>query len=484
MTLKRIFDKTIEAARNSARQMFGDDFVVVDANPYAQSNGQASADITVMSDRRRDKRHALDIPTKDETHPSAVTFQKSSRVQKRKQKNPNSNLEALRRYAGKQIAEETKRESSDDGKTAFIPRYSDASHSKTRQLYSRASIRRAKARIPKTENSNSELTADQEQRFNQTPFSPSLLSAASNQINKTESASGGQSDISREETNSLNKRFDKLEALLRSELISVNMEYISHPAFQQLIHTGMSHTVVASWFREIIQEGIDPFEHSKVFMEHLSNLIRNSLNFKQTSAARKYLLFTGPSGSGKTHLIMKLALHPECLSDKKVGIASVLPKEQEHSAYYTILEPFCDDQNISYFKVQYEQDVLKLMQRWSDFDHLLIDTSPLNVDRQSPSIERSRILELLSSLTSMEEHFVIRISQQQHGNLFDSFDSTKRPDYLAITHLDEVHLWGPIIPLLSDLNCAVQYISTGESIPGGLEKFNPKWFAQKVLQDT
>ena len=54
-----------------------------------------------------------------------------------------------------------------------------------------------------------------------------------------------------------------------------------------------------------------------------------------------------------------------------------------------------------------------------------------------------------------------------------------QPDYISITHLDEVAQWGPLIPFMKEMNCAARYISSGNALPTSLNEFSPQWFAKK-----
>ena len=138
----------------------------------------------------------------------------------------------------------------------------------------------------------------------------------------------------------LHKRFDKLEALLDSSLMSVNLDYASHPVFQQLVQTGVNTTTVSGWFSHIIKSGIDPFEHGELFMAKLSTILRDSIAKSPTKDPSQFLLFAGPSGSGKTTL-MKLCLHPDFMLNKKVAVVTIHPQQHSENTYYSILKAFC-----------------------------------------------------------------------------------------------------------------------------------------------
>src|SRR5690625_7070162 len=87
-------------------------------------------------------------------------------------------------------------------------------------------------------------------------------------------AGPGQSTMrrDRQEVAALHKRFDKLEKLLGSSLISSNFDYFSHHAFQQLFQTGISTHVIARWFSSIINQAFALSDLPTYPMFKLSNL--------------------------------------------------------------------------------------------------------------------------------------------------------------------------------------------------------------------
>lgn len=297
----------------------------------------------------------------------------------------------------------------------------------------------------------------------------------------------GETDITRpvREISALHKRFDKMEALLDAALISSNLDYASHPSFQQLVQTGIKPSVIARWFRKIIEDGIDPDNEPEQFISQLSRIIRNALKGSSPGTVEKFILFTGPSGSGKTHLIMKLLLHPDYLSNKQVAVISLQPEARNKQPYYTILEPFCQDHNIPCYTIKNTRDIGLYMKEWTKYDHVLIDSPSISIEKEHSFRQYWNLRQTLVSLTPLEVHYVVNASL----NRFYFRDSANvhhplQPDYIAITHLDEVSQWGPIIPFLEEMGCGARYISVGPAIPDGLTDFSPAWFARQILQDT
>lgn len=544
--LKKFIGKTIDAAKKSAKQMYGDDFVVIDSSTNEETN---EAGITVMANspkHQTEKKEAGNGTAFRQSGNNGVMFERSGNKPDRPGNGTSPNLEALRRFAKNQFTDEfesaaTEKKSSTGNGTAFRPQGEESSNGIARgSLYSRASIRYGSdsSSASKSSEEPGEEFKKPKSTTNGTVFRPkgdqddlidrsinghgikslesedlSKPAAKKEELPKTEpeavseESDEGASLLSRfdqsrpkirdsvrpstssrreqREITALHKRFDKLEALLDSAFISTNLDYASHPAFQQLVQTGISTSVIAGWFSEIIGEGIDPFDQSDLFMSKLSGIIRKALSRPASGEPQKYMLFTGPSGSGKTSLIMKLLKHSEFLSGCRVAVVSLKPKGEKGDFYYTIMEPFCHDHGIDHFTVSSGVEITQLYDQWEEYDHILIDTPAISTEKENSFREYWKIRQLLAPLTPLEVHYVVNASMNKfYFQNSSAANHPLQPDYVAVTHLDEVSQWGPIIPFLKDMGCAAKYISAGQSISGSLDEFDPAWFARKVLQDS
>ena len=492
MTLKNIFGKTIEAAKESARQMYGDDILVLEATE-GDGNGQ-KARITIVSDNQEAAPKPMDQPRaitpRQASNGNGVHFERSAPGHTNGQNGTSSKLQSLRKYAQQQISSEElvfkNGHANGTNGSAHTNGHAEKLNGKEEKpagnMYRRATVRPAEKNI--SQNGSADTAIAEEPKAEKsfiTHFKP------------TEPAEKKRADLPKQtssradqrEINALHKRFDKLEALLDSSLISSNLDYASHPVFQQLVQTGINTSVIAGWFSSIIKEGIDPYEQLDVFMTKIAGIIRDSLGKAPTEDPQKYMLFAGPSGSGKTSMIMKLSQQIDFLGDKKVAVVSVLPQEDKSTPYYTILEPFCADNDIPYYKINNGVEVTKLIEEWEEFDHVLIDTPSLGTEQDNSFREYWKIRQILTPLAPLEVHYVVNASL----NRFYFRDSSAthhplQPDYVAITHLDEVSQWGPVIPFLKTMGCTARYISKGTKLMNSLKEFSPQWFAQKVLQEN
>ncbi|MEX0944438.1 MAG: hypothetical protein WDZ38_02115 [Balneolaceae bacterium] len=538
MIFKKLFGKTIEAAKKSAKQMYGDNYQVFDST----EDGDEKAEITIVVDDDRknrqkklsDRRAGKSAGRSDEND---VTFEKSVESESESEtsgideKKIGSELEFLRLIAEQKKKKQTPAKKDDRVFKQVLNNTTDpissnvsrtGSNPSVSDFYGRDAIRKMKqsslsgtepeTRNPKStgrfrpdltpkKDLNRQISVKSEQNQSEYKTNPKLNKPDSSgntllnmfdqsgpKIKKPTPKSGPEENISRHqerEIKALHKRFDKIEALLDSNLISSNIEYISHPAFQQLVKTGINISVVSGWFSKIIKDGVDPVNQTKLFMSKLSGILKEALTVDSTAEPLKYQLFTGPSGSGKTELIMKLALHPEYLVEKNVAVVSVVPKPEKQKIYYTILKPFCEDNQIPYFEVSAGMNISDSVDEWNPFDFVLIDTPSLEIEKEESFKQYWKFRQLLAPLTPLEVHYVVNVSKNRH--YFQSSSAIHhplQPDYIALTHLDEISQWGAIIPFFQEMEASARYISNGKNIPESLETFKPAWFAQKLLQDS
>ncbi|MEQ8525926.1 hypothetical protein [Gracilimonas sp.] len=504
MILKNIFGKTIEAAKKSAQQMYGDDFLVIESSEAEGADGKAR--ITIFSDGKKEGQtngHQNKKPAQAQPKSApqeGVKFERSDNAPAPQNSESESfrtkkdTLGSLRKFAEQQMGAELN--GHQNGTTTLEEPNDDGPEKTSDMLYSRSFIRPVKpAREKKKENNFKKPDSASEKPETEKKEAPAEKGKSNGFIThfkpskpQTTVAPEVQEVVStrhnEREIKALHKRFDKLEALLDSALISANLDYASHPAFQQLVHTGINTSVIAGWFSEIIKEGIDPYDQGELFMSKLARIIRTALGKPADEEPQKFMLFAGPSGAGKTQLIMKLTQHPDFMIDKKLAVISVYPQTEQEAPYYTILEPFCAQYEIPYFKVQSGLDVTKLVEELTEFDHVFIDTPSLSTEQDNSFREFWKIRQLLSPLAPLEVHYVVNAALSR---FYFQNSSAKhhplQPDYVAITHLDEISQWGPVIPFLQKMGCSARYISTGNKL-NNLNEFNPQWFAQKVLQEN
>ncbi len=489
MILKNIFGKTIEAAKKTAFQMYGDDILILEATEATSESQKAR--ITIFSDSEKSAEQPAEAPRRAfreslKQEDSGVQFERTGVRMATQENRESPKLANLRKYATEQIIKEKKETLEKEpvmASSTFLPQKEEIQEKTSGQFYRRANLRPTLQKNIEEE----EILRDETPE----PVIPKTAGKFITHFKESKPKESARDLLRATQTpmenqqaiKALHKRFDKLETLLDSSLISANIDYACHPVFQQLVQTGINTSTVSGWFSDIIKDGVDPFDQTELFMAKIAGLLRDSLGKQVTKEPSQFMMFAGPSGSGKTTQIMKLCTHPEFMLTKNVAVVSMHPQNKSGEYYYSILGAFCADNNIPYFEIKKGLDVNDYLEEWKAFDHVLIDTPSLSIEKEESFRDYWKLRQILTPVTPLEVHFVVNAARSK----FYFAEATAKnhpmqPDYISITHLDEITQWGPIIPFMKEMACTARYVSTGTTLPTSLMEFNPQWFAQKVLE--
>jgi flagellar biosynthesis GTPase FlhF len=490
MMFKQIFGKTVEAAITSAKQMYGDNFTI-----FQTSGGdeKKQAGISIVTDKK-DTTHYISHPK----NRKPVYYDRSSlnHHQNQVKTDISHELQSLRKIAESQFtnSEQTRQPFQPNQKNGFREKteFTQISNNgvkpKPLDVYGRQSVRNAVTVFPEQDETDvmSETAPGKTDRPNRTLLS--RFDESKPKINiegRSQTVFIEPEKKKAREIQALHNRFDNLEALLDSQLMSANLEYASHPVFQQLVQTGIHPGVVSEWFGRIIKKGIGPFNQPENFMSEISAIIKNALTSSDASEAKKFQVFTGPSGSGKTSLIMKLLMNGTTMNQRNTAVVSLLPSGEKQKNYYTILNPFCNSHNFDYFKIGMDDDVTPYTMKWENYDYVLIDTPSLAIEQHNTFRKYLKLRQFLAPLSPLEVHFTLNISMNRHYFRSSSaMNHPVKPDFIALTHLDEISEWGPVIPLFEKMGCNARYLSIGDSLNNSLKQFEPAWLVKKMLENT
>jgi flagellar biosynthesis GTPase FlhF len=494
MILKKFYGSSIQEALREAKEKLGEQVILLESVP---PEGDRQAAVTVMLDEKLQS--AEPVPAEAEETEFRNVFYKRSDARKQKSGGNNG---ASQTAASTQTAQPEQRETESNEEAApqqEAKRKQAPEEQKTSQSSKAASKqKKLQSKESKRKSGGPDLKAKPKQKKEVKPEEPddlpepkgldermsrhdrSLLDHT-DKLPQQPTPQGYYKDSSvSREVSALHRRFDQVESMLSDALISANLDYAAHPAFQQLVQTGIRATTVAGWFKEILNKGIDPFDERESFMYELARVVRDALTITLPKAAQPNMVFVGPSGSGKTTLIMKLARNLEFFGDQNVAIVSVEPRNRP--VPYTILKPFAEDHQLDFYTVRDGIDVSKLMPKLVNYDQVLFDTPSISLEKKTAFREYWKIRQILASVLPLEVHFVINATMENY--YFREAYATNhplQPDYVAITHLDETNRWGHLIPFLKTLGCSVRYMSLGPTVPDDVDAFSPTWFAEKIL---
>lgn len=285
----------------------------------------------------------------------------------------------------------------------------------------------------------------------------------------------GSNDIS-----SLTKRLEALETLMASSFLQSGTEYISHPAYQQLLKTGVPSGLIHSWFTTALEKGTDPFLDNDNFMIELGAAIQRALPSASTVPAKRIQVFMGSSGSGKSSLITKLSKNKQLLAGNKLAVVSI-NGPGTHSLS-PLLRDSSGQQLFEYFEAATKAEIRELVKTLSDFEQVLVDTPSLSLQPEIAAQQINIIKPLLHELGDYELHHVVNATlnrayfSEEYTNAYPI-----RPDFISLTHLDESLSSGHLLPLIRVSNGDVRYIGHGPSPFDDIRLYNQGWFAGKIL---
>lgn len=491
MNLNKFIDKTLEAAKQSALQIYGDD--------YSHLKNAISGD-----DEKSNGNQQQDARQKEETNASAkkqpkkstakqgVVFERStSRAPSKEKQAPDTGiskkLDSIRRYAAEQSNDDAEAFGLTDTKQKSkepisSPNAQKGSHKSSNQLYSRKDLRPNKNRLPSNVQPRKtaaakEQSAEEDQKHG--PRYDTFTNELPDGVTPIAEMPMSSDNTTQENSADLHKRLDRLESLVHLALSVPDAPFSDHPLLHKLVHKGVAQKLIRNWFETIAQQGVNPEQKPELFCSKLLGLIKDLLQQSKAEDAGKVLLFTGRSGAGKTHLMMKLAANSHFMGEKNVALALVMANGQKNK--YSILEPFCNDHDIDFFSIQNADQAADYDETWTSYDHVLIDTPALDTGGSSVINAIDNLKKTLQSHGEIETHYLVNTAL--NGIAFnDPLAQEISADHIALTHIDQSSKWGQTVQLIANTQYKLRYISSGPAIEGDLLPFNPKKFARKLLR--
>lgn len=419
MMLKKFYGSSIQEARKNAREVLGSSFIVVETKE-ATANERAWI-------------HVMDDSTNSASSKDERTYSQSKLLPK----------------AFTKI-----KETVNEGLQLFNEKTSFASDERQQEPSNSTSKTTDRSRLQRYNRSDVLSRAD---------HTPAFPLTTKKELN---------SELT-DKIEELNNRFDRLENLIDKQMTGPNVEMISHPAFQQLLASGVPHLIISRWFCDLLTGGIDPYNQQGNFTQLLAKKVKQSLDIAAKAPPAKYMIFTGASGSGKSSLMMKLALDSSLLGDASFALATLC--HDESNSYFSPLSAFAYEHEISHYKIEGQQTLQKLNQERENFDHILIE-----MPQEQGALNVDKIRESISDEDSLEVHHVVNAALNQTYLNTTRF-SNHSPRYIDFTHLDQVPQKGHLLPIMQRGNCQIRYVTNGTRIPDDISTFDPASFAKQLL---
>ncbi|MCW9705361.1 hypothetical protein [Fodinibius salsisoli] len=496
MILNKFIDKTFKAAKQSALQIYRDDYSMLKSIIPKGKSHKDGKDTFSQQKQQTKSRDEKDTTTKRAT--GGVVYERSGEKKSQNDdssdKQLNKKLESIRNYAAQQSMDDNsesidQKDTSTDAEPSPTKSQEEAtSLQSTNNVYSRKDIRNQSS-AGKKENTKQQpprqdfdiLTLNSMNPSSATEKVPLYNKFVKELPNGVSPAPGNKEENGKNSATDIHKRLDRLESLMHLALSTPDTAYSEHPLFHRLLHKGVSQKLIHKCFERITEQGIQPHQQPELFHSKLLHHIDELLRQSKAGKPKQVLLFAGRSGAGKTHLIMKLASLPDLGTDKNIAIASFAPTNGSAKNKYSILEPFCDDQGIDFFWTRNKEQVKDSIPKWKKYDHVLIDTPALEMEEQTLIGDIMVLKELLEKKMEIETHYLINTAV--NGTAFnDPLAKDIDTDHIAFTHIDQSLKWGKTVQLLANTDYKLRYISSGPTISDNLFVFDPEKFAHKLLQ--
>ncbi len=191
----------------------------------------------------------------------------------------------------------------------------------------------------------------------------------------------------------------------------------------------------------------------------------------------KYIHLIGPTGVGKTTTIAKVAASL-VQSGKRIAFMTTdtyrIGAVEQLKTYADILQVPLE---VCYTK----DDYLRAIERFANYDHVLIDTAGRNYRDEKYIEELTNLIEfqngmetfLVFSLTSKEEDLEAIYDQFSHINV----------DRFIFTKLDETSRFGALINMPLKYKKGIAFITTGQEVPDDIQLGDSAWILNQLLGD-
>ena len=209
----------------------------------------------------------------------------------------------------------------------------------------------------------------------------------------------------------------------------------------------------------------------------ISTYIRNVQGKDKRTPEAKIIAFVGPTGVGKTTTLAKLATNAKLFDGKKVAIISA---DTFRIAAVEQLKTFATIADIPFEVVYSSDDIKKAVMKFSNMDHIFIDTTGRG---QRDKINLEEIKNLLASIEPGEVHLVLSATTK-YKDMIEILEKFKGLfiNRLIFTKLDETTTLGLILNVAEKTRKPISYITFGQSVPDDIEMANPKKIAKMILR--
>ncbi|ADB18219.1 GTP-binding signal recognition particle SRP54 G-domain protein [Pirellula staleyi DSM 6068] len=261
------------------------------------------------------------------------------------------------------------------------------------------------------------------------------------------------------------KHRDDLLAQLVRELLAVNLDQV---AAEVLVMQVAAAATEEAWQ--------NPTKMRELLLRQMECDIPIGGPIRLYSRERRVVALVGPTGVGKTTTIAKLAAKFRLEQGARVGLITV---DTYRIAAVDQLQTYATIMQLPLEVVNQPRDMTAALERFADFDLVLIDTAG-----RSPR-DGARLQELRSMLDIAqpdEVHLVLasvasREALQSAREAFERVGATS----LVITKLDEAASPASLLPVLRDFAIPLSYTTSGQNVPEDIRPADRRQLARQML---
>ncbi|MBD5089389.1 MAG: flagellar biosynthesis protein FlhF [Clostridiales bacterium] len=192
----------------------------------------------------------------------------------------------------------------------------------------------------------------------------------------------------------------------------------------------------------------------------------------------KYIYFIGPTGVGKTTTIAKIASNLKI--QKRIKVA-LITSDTYRIAAVEQLRTYANILGVPLKVIYSEEEMKKAKQEYQDYDIVLIDTA----GRSHKNVEQTEDIEKLIKVVPEEERdvYLVLSATTKYKDLVKITETYgKFIKYnLIFTKLDETCCVGNILNVKMLTDATLSYLTSGQNVPGDIEKIDAQKIAKQLL---
>ncbi len=260
---------------------------------------------------------------------------------------------------------------------------------------------------------------------------------------------------------------DVLQAVYQNLIKQEVSEEISNQLMQPLIEK--FYTTKSNVNEEIVKEWLkDEVQHQ------VQNIPFGGLSFE-----KQFIHLVGPTGVGKTTTIAKLAAESVIKHNKKVAFITTdtfrIAAIDQLKTYAKILDIPIE---IAYNLEDYKQ----AKEKFSDYDHVLVDTAGRNFRDQQYVEELKKIIDFEAEL---ETYLALSLTSKYSDMdaIYQQFSNVPIQK-LIFTKVDETSRSGAMLNMVLQHKIGVAYLTDGQNVPDDISEASVEKMIRRIVGET